>query len=187
MSWTQRLSHRSRETESLRPSRHSPGETRADRQPSMRHILQSARLIVTLAVITMASAADAANAPITIVIWSLRVPGGSVRVDVCTRETFLHSNCPYSASAPAEVGETTVTVLDVPPGMYAVQAYHDINDNERLDQGLFGIPREGLAFSNDAPLGLRGPSFDRAAFTHGEVPQTLRLRLLHFRRAPKAG
>jgi uncharacterized protein (DUF2141 family) len=142
-------------------------------------------LIATLAFIGMTSPAHAADAPITVTIWSLRIPGGSVRVDVCTRETFLRSNCPYSGSAPAEVGETTVTVADVPPGVYAVQAYHDINDIGRLDQGPFGVPREGLAFSNDAPIGLRGPNFDRAAFTHGEDPQNLRLRLHHFRRAPR--
>jgi uncharacterized protein (DUF2141 family) len=132
----------------------------------------------------MISSAHAADAPITVTIWSLRVPGGSVRVDVCTRETFLRSNCPYSGTAPAQVGETTVTVADVPPGVYAIQAYHDINDIGRLDQGPFGVPREGLAFSNDAPIGVRGPNFDRAAFTHGEDPQNLRLRLHHFRRAP---
>jgi uncharacterized protein (DUF2141 family) len=141
-------------------------------------------LIATFAFIGMTTWAHAADAPITVTIWSLRVPGGVVRVDVCTRKTFLGSNCPYSGSAPAQVGETTVTVADVPPGVYAIQAYHDIKDTGRLDQGLLGVPREGLAFSNDAPLGLRGPNFDRAAFTHGEEPQTLRLRLLHFRRAP---
>jgi uncharacterized protein (DUF2141 family) len=141
-------------------------------------------LVATLAFIAMTASAHAADAPIAITVWSVRIPGGSVRVDVCTRETFLRSNCPYSASAPAQVGETTVTVPDVPPGVYAVQAYHDINDNGRLDQGPLGVPREGIAFSNDAPIGLRGPNFDRAAFTHGEDPQTLRLRLHHFRRAP---
>ncbi|HEX4709104.1 DUF2141 domain-containing protein [Phenylobacterium sp.] len=141
-------------------------------------------LIATLAFIAMPWPAQAAGAPITVTIWSLRIPGGSVRVDVCTRETFLHSNCPYSGTAPAQVGETTVTIADVPPGVYAVQAYHDIKDIGRLDQGPFGVPREGLAFSNDAPIGLRGPNFDRAAFTHGEDPQTLRLRLHHFTRAP---
>jgi uncharacterized protein (DUF2141 family) len=163
----------------------------------MRHVFQLPRvlrtaasaswtdaLIATLAFIAMTSSAHAADAPITVTIWSLRIPGGSVRVDVCTRETFLGSNCPYSASAPAQVGETTVTVADVPPGVYAVQAYHDIKDIGRLDQGPFGVPREGLAFSNDAPLGLRGPNFNRAAFTHGEDPQNLRLRLRHFRKAP---
>jgi uncharacterized protein (DUF2141 family) len=142
-------------------------------------------LVATLAFIAMPASAHAADAPIAITVWSVRIPGGSVRVDVCTRETFLHSTCPYSASAPTQVGETTVTVPDVPPGVYAVQAYHDINNNGRLDQGLFGRPLEGLAFSNDAPIGLRGPNFDRAAFTHGDDPQTLRLRLRHFTRAPR--
>lgn len=165
----------------------------------MRHILQLAcvprtsapafaswagALVAMLALMGAASPAQAAGAPITVTVWSVRIPGGSVRVDICTRETFLQGNCPYSGSARAQVGETTVTIADVPPGVYAVQAYHDIKDEGRLDQGLFGVPREGLGFSNDAPLGLQGPDFERAAFTHGQGPQALRLRLHHFTSAP---
>jgi len=122
-----------------------------------------------------------AGAPITVVVEDIRIPGGMVRVDVCTRETFLKETCPYSGAAPALVGTTRVTVEGVPPGTYAIQAFHDINNNNRVDQGLFGVPKEGLAFSNDAPLGLRGPSFDRAAISHGDEPQTLHLKLRHFR------
>ena len=125
-----------------------------------------------------------ANAPIAVEIHGLRVPGGSVRVDVCTADTFLKDACPFSGVAPAELGCTRVVVAGVPPGTYAIQAYHDINDNGTVDRGALGLPREGLAFSNDAPLGLSGPSFRQAAFVHGSAPQLLRLRLHHFRRAP---
>jgi uncharacterized protein (DUF2141 family) len=128
--------------------------------------------------------ARAAGAPITVVIWNIRYPEGSVHVDVCTRATFLKSSCPFSASAPARIGETKVVVPDVPPGDYAIQAFHDFKNTGTLEQGAFGIPREGIAFSRDPPLGLHGPSFDRARFAHGDEPQTLRLRLHHFKPPP---
>jgi uncharacterized protein (DUF2141 family) len=129
--------------------------------------------------------AAAEDAPITIVVSGLRYADGTVHVDVCTRDTFLQSDCPYGATGKAQIGETTVTVPHVPPGVYAVQAFHDFNNNLRVDKKAFGIPNEGLAFSNDAPLGLHGPSFGQAAFTHGDQPQTLRLRLHRFRPPPK--
>lgn len=124
----------------------------------------------------------AGGAPLTVVVNDLHIPGGSVRVDVCTRETFLKENCPYSGAAPAQLGSTSVTIEGVPPGVYAIQAYHDIKNLNHMDTGPFGVPREGIGFSNDAPLGLRGPSFRRAAITHGDAPQTVQITLRHFRR-----
>ncbi|MGC1304668.1 MAG: DUF2141 domain-containing protein [Caulobacteraceae bacterium] len=126
----------------------------------------------------------AEDAPITFIVNDLRFSGGSVRVDVCTQATFLKSECPFSGAAPAVKGSTSVTVDGVPPGVYAAQIYHDWNDNHRVDRQALGIPREGLAFSNDAPLGLHGPSFPRAAFIHGEDPQTFSVKLHHFAKPP---
>jgi uncharacterized protein (DUF2141 family) len=122
----------------------------------------------------------AQGGPVTVVISGLRYPVGSVHVDICTKATFLNEGCPYSATAPTQVPDTTLTVPAVPPGVYAVQAFQDVNDNGKVDRNMLGIPREGIAFSNNAPLGLRGPSFARAAFTHGAEPQTLNMRLRPF-------
>lgn len=142
------------------------------------------RLILALALTAPGAPALAEGAPITVVVHGLRYDEGTVHVDVCTRETFLRSDCPYAATAKAQIGETTITVPEVPPGVYAIQAFHDFKNTQRLERNALGIPTEGIAFSNDAPLGLHGPSFARAAFTHGDQPQTLRLKLHHFRPAP---
>lgn len=124
------------------------------------------------------------GAPITVVVSGLRYSDGTVHVDVCTRETFLRASCPFGATAKAQIGDTTVVVPHVPPGVYAVQAFHDFNNNLQVDRNALGIPQEGIAFSNDPPLGLSGPHFDQAAFTHGDQPQTIRMRLHRFRAAP---
>jgi uncharacterized protein (DUF2141 family) len=50
----------------------------------------------------------------------------------------------------------TVQIDSLPSGTYAVQYYHDINSNEKLDTGAFGIPEEGYGSSNDA-RGFMGP------------------------------
>jgi uncharacterized protein (DUF2141 family) len=103
---------------------------------------------------------------------------GHVRVELCTRQTFLTGECPYSAAAPATSGETVVEV-EAPPGEYAVQAYHDDTDSGRVHRNLVGIPRERIGFSNNAPLRLHGPSFDDAAFQVGSNERRITLRLRH--------
>jgi uncharacterized protein (DUF2141 family) len=45
---------------------------------------------------------------------------------------------------------------------------------------MLGIPKESLGFSNNAPLGLHGPKFGRAAFIHGQEPQNITVNLRHF-------
>jgi uncharacterized protein (DUF2141 family) len=44
-------------------------------------------------------------------------------------------------------------------------AYHDMNSNNRMDTGLFGIPSEGWGVSNNARGRFGAPSFQDAAFT----------------------
>ena len=141
---------------------------------------------IGLAILATPVTVLAQNASITVEVRGLRFGGGSVRVDVCTAQTFLSGDCPYGGVAVAEKGVTTVVIPDVPPGVYAAQIYHDWNDNKKVDRGPFGIPKEGLAFSNDAPLGLHGPSFARASFFHSTDPQTLSVKLHHFSAPPKS-
>jgi uncharacterized protein (DUF2141 family) len=103
---------------------------------------------------------------------------GHVRVELCTRETFLTNDCPYSGQAPAMVGSTLVTV-EAPPGEYAVQAFHDDTDGGVVHRNLLGLPRERIGFSNDAPLHVRGPRFKDAAFWVGAQVERVTLRLRH--------
>jgi uncharacterized protein (DUF2141 family) len=131
------------------------------------------------------STGRAQGGSLSVEVTGIRFSGGSIRVDVCTPETFLKATCEYSNAAPAVEGVTTVTFENVPPGIFAAQVYHDWNDNHRVDRTVLGIPREGLGFSNNAPLGLHGPSFSRAAFTHEAAPQTISVKLHHFAPAPK--
>jgi uncharacterized protein (DUF2141 family) len=105
---------------------------------------------------------------------------GHVRVELCTRDTFLTSDCPYAGQAPAVAGSTVVTIAEVPPGQYAAQAFLDETDQGVIHRNLLGVPRERIGFSNDAPLHVSGPRFKDAAFFVGaEVERvTLRLRRL---------
>ena len=114
-------------------------------------------------------------------VSGVRDDHGHVRVDVCTQATFLEKDCPYTGAAPAVKGITTVRVEHVPPGDYAAQVYHDRNDDNRVDRSRpLGIPLEEVGFTNDAPVGLRGPKWARAKVTHEAADQDLSVTLRKF-------
>jgi uncharacterized protein (DUF2141 family) len=114
-----------------------------------------------------------------VVISGVTSDKGHVRVDICPAEEFL-KDCRYGGAAASVAGVTTVTVTDLPPGVYAAQAYQDKNDNHVVDRNILGLPTEGVGFSNDAPIHLRAPTFCSAAFTYAGGDQTIALRLQHF-------
>lgn len=103
---------------------------------------------------------------------------GYVLVALCTPDTFLRAGCPYTGRARAVNGRAKVVVSDVKPGVYALQAFHDSNENMDLDRNLFGLPKEGMGFGNDAPMRFGPPRFEDAAVEvpAGGAAASLRLR-----------
>lgn len=124
-------------------------------------------------------AAPALAGTLTIEVDNVRDARGHVHVDVCPQARFLKDDCPYSGDAPSRPGTTIVRVGGVPPGQYAIQAFQDENDNHRVDRALFGIPKEGVGFSNDAPIRLGPPKWEAARFTVSGDAQ-LRLKMRYF-------
>jgi uncharacterized protein (DUF2141 family) len=134
---------------------------------------QLSRTILSSALFLTVSAASAATVEVKVAGVTAK---GKVNVAVCDKERFL-KQCAYSASAPAQAGETTVLVKGVPPGTWAVVAYQDENTNGELDTNLLGIPKEAYGFSRDARSKFGPPGFDDAAIEVGEAPATVNVRL----------
>lgn len=123
----------------------------------------------------------ASPAPLVVEVSNVRNARGRVHVDVCPESQFLTDDCTIVASAPAHPGVTRVTVPSLPAGTWAVQAFHDENGNGKTDRALFGIPKEGIGFSNDAPIKMSPPKWADARFTFaGGAAQTIRLKMRYF-------
>lgn len=110
-------------------------------------------------------------------ITNVRNSRGVMHIDVCPETQFLKDDCPYAASVPAVAGVTVVTIEHLPPGRYAVQAFHDENRNGKVDRAIFGVPKEGIGFSNDAPIHLGPPKWKDAVFAFTGPLQTIALRM----------
>ena len=80
---------------------------------------------------------------------------------------------------PAQAGIISYDVNDLVPGTYALALIHDENDNQRLDTGLFGFPKEGFCFSKGAMGTFGPPSFQAASFVH-KAPNSSQKLLLKY-------
>ncbi len=126
------------------------------------------------------AAAPASAEDVVVHVENLRNDQGSVLVAVCTADDFLSAHCRHNARAKAHAGAADVLVGDVPPGQYALQAFHDENDNSELDRNFIGMPREGMAFSRDAPMRMGPPRFSDAAVEIGESGASLTMSMRYF-------
>ena len=71
---------------------------------------------------------------------------------------FQKVNCEDSKNAPIQIS-------GIPFGEYAVAVFQDLNDNNKLDRNLWGIPTEPYGFSKNPKAKWQKPSFKDAAFT----------------------
>jgi uncharacterized protein (DUF2141 family) len=124
------------------------------------------------------AAVSAAAAEVRVVVEGMRSDKGDLLVAVCGEEAFLTAECRHTARAPAAGGEATV--IDVPAGAYAVQAFHDENRNGTIDYRLGFRPLEGMGFSRDAPMRRGPPRFADAMFDLREPGGTLTLTMRYF-------
>ena len=52
----------------------------------------------------------------------------------------------------------------ISPGKYAIQFFHDENENQKMDFSLIGIPKEKFGSSNDVKPFLGPPKFEKMLF-----------------------
>ena len=145
---------------------------------------------ILLALVPVLSLAMVSAAPVpeggtlTFRVTNVRNAKGRVHVDICPQAAFLKDGCPFSASAPAQAPVTIVVVRGVAPGHYAAQLFHDENGNDKMDRGLFGIPKEGFAFSRDAPIKMSPPRWADAEFAVAGAAQAMQVKMRYYLGTP---
>lgn len=121
--------------------------------------------------------APARPADLFVTVTGVRSDRGMIAVAVCDKAHFLRAQCPCHAAVAAKPGQVTVRVPNVPPGTWAVEAYHDEAGAGRLEFSLLGMPKQGFGFSRDAPMHFGPPRFAEAAFTLSEADGALTVPL----------
>jgi len=123
----------------------------------------------------------ASAAELTITIEGTRNPSGAVALALFNSEdSFPRSPLAFaSVRVKAAQEKVSFTFHNLAPGKYAVSAFHDENDNGKLDSDAVGFPTEGFGFSNDARGTLGPPAFARAAFELGEEKKSVTVKVAY--------
>ena len=82
------------------------------------------------------------------------------------------------ASVPIAQADHGVVFDGLPPGAYAISAFHDTAASGTLRRGLFGIPLDPWAISNGS-AGFVPPSWGRASFELSAPSTTIELDFGH--------
>ena len=128
--------------------------------------------LLAAAVLPVVVAVPVLAAELAVEIREIRSADGRLFVAVHgpeTKATFPAGTATVAAVRQrAHAGTLRFVLQDLPPGQYAVNAFHDENGNGELDTNLVGIPSEGYGFANDADASFGPPDFDAAAVDVGD-------------------
>ena len=116
-----------------------------------------------------------ALSPVTVTVVT-HEPEGAMNVQLCDRSTFMTSRCPHQLRREAE-SEMAFVFEGVEPGEWAVMVWRDPEADGRMRTGLFGIPREPTAISNNPPARFGPPAFEDSKLEIGAEPVSVRIRI----------
>lgn len=137
-------------------------------------------LVSTAGALAAGPAFAAQAATLTIHVENVLPAGGVLRLGLMDQSGWPNDDAKPIASAdvPATPGETVIVLHNVPTGTFGIQAFQDVNSNNKMDTTWVGLPLEPFGFSRDAVPFLSKPSFDDVKFTitAGENSQTFHLQ-----------
>jgi uncharacterized protein (DUF2141 family) len=102
----------------------------------------------------------------------VRADGGVVRCGLFTEKGWLKA--PVQAAVASVRGGAAVCVFKgVTKGVYGISAFHDQNNNGKLDTNFIGLPTEDYCASRDARSSFGPPRFGDAKFSYAGGAQRL--------------
>ncbi len=134
--------------------------------------------VVAAAAVTAVAIPSTKAADLTITVSGVKSSTGRIYVGVHRADSGIKFPDDKGMVAgiwrEAVKGSFTVQITGFPPGRYAINGFHDQNDNGKLDTNVLGIPTEGYGFGNGADASFGPPKFEAASV---DVIDTARIRL----------
>jgi len=78
-------------------------------------------------------------------------------------------------------GSLQVTLIDIPPGFYAISILDDEDENDRMKYCILRMPKVGYGFSNNVKPGMKCPPFEKCSFRVNQGNTHLRIEMRYFR------
>ncbi len=91
---------------------------------------------------------------------------GTARVALYNTENGFNGKEAAFRSATVKIQDKKAVceIKDVPSGTYTIKAYHDANDNDKLDKNFVGFPKEAYGVSNNAKSKMGPGKYNEAKF-----------------------
>lgn len=126
-------------------------------------------LIATIFFVDICFCDDMIKGDIKILVREVKNEDGYLLLALCSNEEqyYTEENIFRIARVVPVEGVTKIKIKEVPYGTYAVKVFHDENANNKLDKGLFGVPKESYGFSNNPRIRRGKPSFEETSFEFG--------------------
>jgi uncharacterized protein (DUF2141 family) len=109
--------------------------------------------------------ATVAGVTVTVVVTGANASGGQIGVALFASDAGFpeaHAQAARRQLQPRLAAVDSVVFRDVPPGHYAVAAFHDVDADGAIKKNRFGVPQEPWGVSRDVRHRLRAPRFDEA-------------------------
>lgn len=124
----------------------------------MKKLCISATLMISL------SATLFAQGKVEVTVKNIQELKGTIRMAVYSSEDNFMQKEITSKNVKVIGKEVIVVFENVKDGEYAISTYHDVDDNNELNTGFIGIPKEPYGFSNDARGTFGPPTYEKAKF-----------------------
>lgn len=117
---------------------------------------------------------------VTVALAKVRSEQGNIIAVLCTEKENFPNQCLRRQVVKAKKGVVMLTFNEVENGKFAVAAFHDENDNQKIDSNQYGYPAEGVAFSNNVMGPAGPPSFKQSQLDITKDTKTI-VKMLYFK------
>jgi uncharacterized protein (DUF2141 family) len=135
-------------------------------------------LALGISIIGLTSFSPKENMSLTLKINDVK-KSGKIFVSFCTKpdEWSAKGKYHFQYENPTK-GTNSFTITTIPSGAYAIAIYQDLNGNGKLDENMFGAPKEPFAFSNNVVPRFSAPKFEECKFDFSKDGQVISINLL---------
>ena len=125
-----------------------------------------------------AISAQADESRLIVTLKDVRDSTGQIRASIYREpETFRKEDRAVAVvSVPAQKGDLKLAFMALPPGRYAIMAYHDADSDNKLGLRFGMFPTEGYGLSNN-PKVIGPPKFADSAFDLSGQETSIEIKL----------
>lgn len=120
---------------------------------------------------------------VTLIVHHIQSQEGVIGIGVYDKAETFNEETVASFQFPKQNmqnGELECT-FTLPEGTYAFSLLDDLNEDEKMNFNLIGVPTEGFGFSRDAKIQfLTAPDFEDCAVQVNEQNQRFRIKMRYF-------